>query len=439
MQPKCAIIGGGLAGLSAAVYLAQADLQVELFEGSPKLGGRAYSFTEKTTGHIIDNGQHIMMGCYNETLKFLRLIGALEKLSFQESLSVNFVDKSLGLAPLKTSKHFYPVNLISGLLSYKALKFSERLEILRLFAKLLFRNPADLEGLTVLEWLKKEKQSTRTIAAFWEILSTGTLNADIHKASASIFAPILKEMFLKGSRAASIILPGTGLSELFCEDSQRFIQSHGGSISLSEPVKSLEIQDCKVSKLILEEREVTGFDFVISAVPYYSFSRIFPEEFVKTLQMDGITYSSILSLNIWIKENPFNEKFYGLIDSPVHWVFNHNKFITIVISNAYEIIEKSREDLEDLIFSELEKFFPQFKRKSVLGTKLIKEKRATFVPDSHIMKKRPPAVSSIRNLFLSGDWTATGLPATIEGAVKSGHDAALAGLAFLRNSGMNGR
>ncbi|MGE5352612.1 MAG: hydroxysqualene dehydroxylase HpnE [Acidobacteriota bacterium] len=426
MQKKCVIIGGGLAGLSAAVSLARAGIGVELFESSPKLGGRAYSFTETHSGDVIDNGQHIMMGCYYETLRFLNLIGSESKLKIQKSLSVNFVDKTLGLTPLRTGKIPYPLNLLLGLIGYKALRFSERLEIIKLFTKLLFLNPESIKNLTVIQWLKKENQSPGAIKAFWDILSTGALNTDITRASASIFASILKKMFLKGSRAASIVLPRTGLSDLYCHDSAEFICQHGGSIFLGEPVKSVEIHNNIIKKIILQNREVTGFDFVISAVPYYSFSRIFPGDFVKSLNMHSISYSSILSLNLWLKENPFQEEFYGLIDSPVHWIFNHGKFITIVISNADEISCKSSADIQEIIVSELEKFFPQFHRSFVSAAKLIKEKRATFIPSPDIIKYRPGTISSINNLFLAGDWTQTGLPATIEGAVKSGHDAAMA-------------
>lgn len=430
MQSKCAIIGGGLAGLSAAVYLAQAGLKVELFESSPKLGGRAYSFRDN--GDIIDNGQHIMMGCYRETLKFLRTIGTTDRLSIQDRLKIDFMHSHKGLTPLKTGNSPYPINLLLGLLSYKALGFSERLEIIRLFSKLIFIKPE--EDLTILEWLKKERQSPGAIKAFWEILSVGALNTDISRASASIFASILKVMFLKGNSAASIILPRTGLSELYCEDSARFICQNGGSIMLSEAVKGVEIKDNKVQKIILQSREVTSFDFVISAVPYYAFRRIFPEEFVHSLKMENISYSSILSLNIWMKEIPFTGEFYGLIDSPVQWVFNHRSYITIVISNADGILDKSKEDLEDLILSELEEFFPQFKRDAVTGTRLIKEKRATFVPAPDILKQRPETISPVKNLFLAGDWTQTGLPATIEGAVLSGRKAALAVLESSGNS-----
>lgn len=426
MRNKCIVIGGGLAGLSAAVNLARAGIHVELFEASPKPGGRAYSLTDRTTGETIDNGQHIMMGCYKETLRFLGLIGAMDTIDIRKRLKVNFVDKSLGVVPLEAKNGIYPLNLLSGLLSYKALNLSERFEIVSLFSRLIFIKPKSLFGRTAFEWLKDQKQSPRTIKAFWDILAVGALNTDLRLASASIFAAILKRMFLKGSSAASIILPKTGLSEMYCRQSAEFICSHGGSITLSEPVKGVEIDNGSVQKIILENREVTGFDFVVSAVPFHSFAKIFPEEFVSSMGLSNLSYSSILSLNLWLKENPFTEDFYGLIDSPVHWVFNHRKYITIVISNADGIIEKSRPELLEMILSELEGYFPQFKRSMVYETKLIKEKRATFIPESNILGRRPQTKTPFENLMLAGDWTATGLPATIEGAVKSGYDAARA-------------
>ncbi|MCU7494508.1 MAG: NAD(P)-binding protein [Ignavibacteria bacterium] len=434
MRRKCVIIGGGLAGLSAGVCLAKAGVEVEVFESSPKPGGRAYSFREPSMDDVIDNGQHIMMGCYTETLRFLQTIGATNKLLFQESLQVDFVDKKLGMTPLKTGKSFYPFNLLKGLLSYKALKFSERLEIIGLFSKLPFLRDYSLAGMTILEWLRKEGQSTATIKAFWEILSVGALNTDPARASASLFASILKKMFLHGNSASTIILPKVGLSELFCESAIKFISSNGGSIRLSEPVKEVEIIDGAAKKILLGKRQLSDFDFVISAVPYYSFTRIFPDAFVKSLELENMPYSSIISLNIWLKENPFKGRFYGLVDSPVHWVFNHGKFITTVISNADEISGRSKDDLQELIIGELEEYFPQFQRGFICGVKLIKEKRATFVPLPHVLSRRPDTVSKVKNLFLAGDWTQTGLPATIEGAVQSGHNAARAGINYLKNT-----
>ena len=196
---KCIVIGGGFAGLTAAAYLSNSGFQVELLEASPKLGGRAYSFKDNETGSIIDNGQHIMMGCYHDTLKFIRMIGAEKNFLFQKGLEVNFLNSDSELIKLKSFPFPYPFNLLFGLLNFKALSYSDRIRFLRFFLKLPFISLEKLNELTVYDWLIKENQNEKIRKAFWEILSVGALNTNIKKASALTFAIILKEIFLKGS------------------------------------------------------------------------------------------------------------------------------------------------------------------------------------------------------------------------------------------------
>ena len=136
MQKKVLVIGGGFAGLTAAAYLSHSNYKVTLLESSPKLGGRAYSFLDKETNTIIDNGQHILMGCYFETLNFLSLIGASKNFSFQKRMKVNFVEEGLKIHPLQSPLLFYPVNLLAAVLNYRAIKFTERLHLIQIFFKL---------------------------------------------------------------------------------------------------------------------------------------------------------------------------------------------------------------------------------------------------------------------------------------------------------------
>ncbi len=219
---KCLVIGGGFAGLSAAAYLANADFEVELIEASPKLGGRAYSFIHNKNNTVIDNGQHIMMGCYSETLSFLSLIGALDKVQVQEKLNVKFIKPNFELYELSTLSLLYPFNLVAAILKYSAVSFRERLSILRFFTKLPFFANRDLMKKTVDELLINENQNENVRKAFWEIICVGALNTNLKKASAKIFVDILKEIFLQGSKGSKIVLPKTGLSEMFCEPAKHF-------------------------------------------------------------------------------------------------------------------------------------------------------------------------------------------------------------------------
>ena len=418
---KCLVLGGGFAGLTSAVYLSKAGYKIELIEASPKLGGRAYSFKDTETNTIIDNGQHILMGCYKETLNFLKLINAAANLEFQKHLKVNFVKEDFRLYPLEAKGIFYPLNLALGILSYNALCVSERLRLILLFLKLPLIPSKDLKNLTVYEWLEGEKQAENIRKAFWEILCVGALNTSIRKASAITFVDILKKIFLRGSKSATIVLPAKGLSETYCINAQKFIEQNNGIISFSEKVDSLLFDSDKLVKIKTSKRIIEEFDFVISALPLSAFEKVVNN--IRVFTDLNLTYSSILTLHIWLKENRLNRNFYGLINSRIHWVFNHISHITLVISDANDLIELSKEELIEIAGNELSKFM-NIPQDEIISYKIIKEKRATFIPLNNILGQRPPSVTKFSNFYLAGDWIETGLPSTIESAVKSGRIAA---------------
>jgi len=428
---KCLIVGGGFAGLSAACFLADKGIKVHLLEASPKLGGRAYSFSYKNQidsdgfkSENVDNGQHILMGCYKNTLEFLRLIGAENNVLFQENLKIKFIKNSGTEHNLNASKLFYPVNLLLGILNYTAVSFKERLSIIKLFVKLIFINPDDYNNITVDQWLNIEKQSDGIIKSLWDIIIVGTLNTTAQKASAGMFIKILKEIFFTGNKSSVVVLPKVSLSEMYCENSKSFIERNGGKVTTSEKVNELVIENGKVIKVRTAKDSYSDFDFVILAVPYHSFEKIINISDLEFKQKLEIEYSPILTAHLWLDGNPFKEKFYGLIDSKVHWLFNHGKYVTIVTSAADEIINLKDDELIKIICSELEKYFPIFYQNVVKEYLILKEKRATFVPTVELIKLRNKLKFSYKNIFVAGDWSNTGLPSTIEGAVLSGRIAA---------------
>jgi uncharacterized protein with NAD-binding domain and iron-sulfur cluster len=273
----------------------------------------------------------------------------------------------------------------------------------------------------VKEWLEEERQNENIRKAFWDFLAIGALNTSIEKASAKTFSDILKNIFFRGNKAATIILPRNGLTETYCNNSVQFIESKKGSISLSEQVLEIKLNNSFASEIITSKRSIKDFDYVISAVPLYALEKIIAEENI--FSKPDFSYSSILTIHTWLKENNLKEGFYGLIDSPIHWVFNHGNHITLVRSDADEIIEKSKDELFDLATCEL-KTYTGINIDSIKSYKIIKEKRATYIPSNDILDKRPSTITSIKNFFLGGDWVETGLPSTIESAVKSGRLAA---------------
>jgi hydroxysqualene dehydroxylase len=421
MQKKVIVIGGGFAGLTAAAYLANKNYKVTLLEASPKLGGRAYSFLDKETNSVLDNGQHILMGCYHFTLEFLSLIGAKENFSIQKRLEVNFVKEGFQVLALKSFPFVYPLNLLIAILRFEAISFSERIGLLKVFIKLFFLSSAKFSNMNIKEWLETENQSQNVQDAFWRILAVGALNTSIEKASAKIFIDILKQIFLKGNSAATIVLPKYGLSESYCKNAEEYIVKNGGEIILSEPVEKIVISEDMVTEIHSSRKVFLDFDVVISAIPAFALNRIIDDE--SKISIPDLKYSSILNIHLWLKENKIPEGFFGLINSPLHWVFNKGSHLNIVISDADELVNKSDEDLMEMVKNEMKKFF--FLEPEVNSNyKIIKEKRATFIPSNEIIDKRPAQKTQIKNLILAGDWVDTGLPSTIESAVKSGKAAA---------------
>ncbi len=415
------VIGSGFAGLSAAVHLSSKGKTVQVLEASNKTGGRAYSLKDKSTGTIIDNGQHIMMGCYNETLRFLRMIGAENNLITQNKLEVNFLLPHFHKVKFKADSRLYPLNLVSGLLRYKALSPLNRFRMLKFFFKLPLASDRDLSRMSVYDWLEQENQNEDIRKAFWEILAAGALNTSINKASAKVFCDILKEIFFKGNKASTIILPGEGLTETYCNNAVKFIKERGGSMLTGEQVNKLVVENNRLKAVLTNRRAVKEFKAVLSSVPYYSLKRILAAD--KLPPDPGFTYSSILTVHIWLKENKLEKTFYGLLGSDIHWIFNHGTHLTLVRSDADELMDKSKEEVFELVKSELYKFC-FIEEDDIADYRIIKEKRATFIPSNEILINRPGPSTSVKGLVIAGDWTNTGLPSTIESAVKSGRLAA---------------
>lgn len=415
------VVGGGLAGLSSAVYLSDNGFEVTLLEASPKLGGRTYSMKNDRYDDYYDNGQHILMGCYDYTLDFINKIGGTDKLFIQESMEIDFVKPKDKLYQLKAWKNFYPFNFLFAILKFKALKLKDRFKIIDFFLDLMCSYGEDLRDKTVKEWLQSKHQSEVSIKSFWEILVVGALNTAIEKASAEMFAEILKRIFLQGSRASTIIVPKEGLSQLFGELCRKFVKANHGQIILSEKVLKLEIAVRKIISIITDKNVYKNFDAVVLAVPTFALSKIQTTGTTLQLQVPELQYSPIVNVHLWLSENPFKERFYGLIGSDIHWLFNHGKHISLTTSAADKLIPLENSEIKRHFCSELEKYFSIFSSEMILDFVVIKEKRATFIPDISSNQKRKEKVSSqIENLFFAGDWMNADLPSTIESAVMSG-------------------
>ena len=418
------IIGGGLSGLSAAVHLIKKNISPIIIEASPKTGGRASSHFDKDFSTNLDNGQHILMGCYFNTLDFMRTIQAEDNLLYQDNLHVDFVDAGGNIIPLSAGDLLYPFNTLRALMKYAAVPLHKRLLCAAFFVTciMLYRgvNPS---GLTVSRWLEANGQGREMQRVLWDFLSIGALNTSPDKADALLFRNILRQIFLRGNSAQTIILPKYDLSKTFCEPAEKFIVENGGGIKYAERLLSMQVEDGRVNTIVTNKETYNNFSDIILALPPNVLQHIDGLPVDVKANAGQVQYSSILTFHLKLVDNQLTKPFYGLIGSPLHWVFNHGGHITTVISNADEYVNTTEDDMLKIIKSELRKYL-KISPDKIQSYKIIQEKKATFVPSGEQLKLRPRAATSLTNLFLAGDWVQNGLPATIEGAILNGKNAA---------------
>ncbi|MBL7686055.1 MAG: FAD-dependent oxidoreductase, partial [Deltaproteobacteria bacterium] len=367
---KIAIIGGGLAGLSAGVELAEQGMQVTLFESRPILGGRAYSVLDKTTVDVIDNGQHLFMGCYHHTFDFFKKIGTFPLLQFQNKMEVVFATPEGKSFSLTCPNLPAPLHLLVGLLRLKTLSFKEKIQMIWMVQKVRALSEKDLEDLDALDceqWLRSLKQSESSIKNFWEPLIIATINETPQQSSAKMLAVVLREALLKKKQDSLMVLSTVGLSDLYTQASQKFIEDRGGQILTSSGVSKLLWNEEKIQKMILHSGEEKNFDNYVCALPPNELEKLFAHSeshpFFSALQ--EFEFSPIFSINLWFDRPILNETFIGFLDSPLHWIFKKGQilgkashYVSIVISAADFLKDKSHDDLLNMALEEIHKALP---------------------------------------------------------------------------------
>jgi squalene-associated FAD-dependent desaturase len=447
------VIGGGVAGLSAAVELTNRGVKVLLLEHRPFLGGRTYSFIDETTGDVVDNGQHLLMGCYHETRRYLRLLGADHLASLQPVLRIDFLHPHRGEASLIASRLPSPLHVLTGLLCLRTLSFADRLRLLNVGKELLWtshRKEQRLEALTVDQWLTSLGQSEANKKYLWDIIAIGSLNDDPKKVSALLFFRVLESAFMGSREDASLLIPRVGLSELLCDPAERFLRSNGGEVRKGCTVQEVVLEGSRVSGVHCDDGTTVNANAVVCAVPWYAMRALFRRPILPSDTQAQFVSSPIITVNLWLDRPIMEREFVALLDSRVQWVFNRSKileqqrsevggrgsagrrqYLSLVLSGAAEYVEMEKEWLIAAAMDDLRRAFPTASSATVIHALVIKEKRATFSPQPKVVSLRPSTRTPYDNLFLAGDWTDTGLPATIEGAVRSGRAAAEAVVSYL--------
>ena len=438
------IVGGGLAGLSAGVALAERGFRVAVLEGKPVLGGRAYSFADAETGDFIDNGQHVLMGCYRETLDFLTRIGSRDKLIVHRNLEIEMLDGPGRRAQLRTAPLPGPFHMTAALLRYRHLTLPQRLGVMRAGMRLLYLQRfahARLSRMSVAELMDVTGQGERARRCFWYPLAIATLNEDPELASAGLLAAVFKRAFFSRRIDSAFVYSRVGLSDLYCDAARGFIERRDGVVGCRAIVDGLDFdRDGAIGAVrIRDGRTLRAANFIAAVTPGQCL-KLLPEGAVAEpffSRINALKSSPIICAHIWLDREVTDSAFVGFIGTTTQWLFNkrrifaqygerHPGYLSFVISGARKLVDCSNDQLLDIVLSDLRAMIPAARQAKVVKTLVLKEKQATMAPDPLSDMSRPSTVTPIANLFLAGDWIQTGLPATIESAVISGRAAAAA-------------
>ncbi len=437
------VIGGGLAGLSAACALAERGIAVTLIERRNYLGGRAFSFVDPQTGVELDNGQHVFLRCCTEYIDFLTKIGAFDQTTLQQRLRVTVADRD-GKQGILSSARFLPspLDLLPSLLRYRHLGLMDRLRIIRGMMSIRRvnreRDRERLESMSFREWLLEHGQNEKTIAALWELITLPILNDTIDAASAYMGIMAFQDSLLAGKGMADLGYSRVGLSTLVSDGARRYIESRGGRLLMGRRVSDVQVADGRVTGVRLGEETIDA-DAVISTVPWDGVERLLAHEdadtSLRSVTPPQLEWAPIVGLHIGYDRPVMDQPFLTVLDSPVQWIFNRSLMqesaeassrVSVSISAAWHEAGMTEEELRDLAEAELRPVLPDTADASMTFFRVVKQPQATFRCLPGIQEQRPPQDTPIPGLFLAGDWTQTGWPATMESAVRSGNLAAAA-------------
>jgi zeta-carotene desaturase len=431
-HPTVGIVGGGLAGLSAACALADAGYKITLFERRAFLGGRASSYEHPGTGETMDNSQHVLLGCCTNLRDLYRRLGVTDKVRWYKRIT--FIEPGGRSSFIESSWLPAPFHSALSFLQYKLLSLRDKLAIARGLMGLVSGVPED-SGEDFLSYLRRKGQTRAAIERFWAPVLVSSLNEELDKTSVKYAAMVFRDAFLKSAEAGRMGVPTVPLSELYGVAAD-YIRARGGEVRLRSKIDSLAFEDA-AAVLRSDECEFR-FDYAVSAIPYHLLGRILPQsEAGEALlkKVSNLRAVPITGIHLWFDREVTPLEHAALLDRNIQWMFQKSKilarpngrandggsYLELVVSSSKGLLEMGRGEIIALALKELAEFFPAVNEAKLLKAAVVKEVHATFAPAPLSDEYRASPLSPWPRLFLSGDWTATGWPATMEGAVRAGY------------------
>ncbi len=442
------VIGGGLAGLSSGVALAEAGFRVRLLEKRPHLGGRATSYLLPSGEHV-DNCQHVMLGCCTNLGDFYRRVGAAHKIRTYRRLL--FADSAGRRGVIEASFLAPPFHLAPSFALFPSLTWADKHPIAHALLRIARSGgrPAELDGAggaTMLDWLQRLGQTEAAIERFWRVVLVSALDEELGRIDARYGVDVFWKAFLANRSGFELGIPAVPLGELY-GDCPGAIERRGGEVRTRAGVREICIAEGRVTGVRLENGEVATADFYLAAVPHDLLPALLPAPVVERepafANLRNLRTAPITGVHLWFDRAVMTEPFLTLLDRTTQWIFNKSRlyaapdssgsngapaeagqYLQLVISASYDLVPRSRQEIIELCRGELQEILPAVREAQLLKATVIKETAATFSPEPGCDRWRPTQKSPVKNLFLAGDWTATGWPATMEGAVRSGYLAA---------------
>jgi squalene-associated FAD-dependent desaturase len=420
-MPSVIVIGGGLGGLASAAALGQSGFQVDLFEARGFLGGRATSYpVPGDTSEVIDNCQHVLLRCCVNLMDFYRRLGVADRIQFHEQFF--FIEPGGRTSVLQAGGLPAPLHFTASFLDLRFLGMDDKLAIGRALWAIRREHGRreDLDRITMLDWLREKGQPERAIRRFWNQVLVSAVNEDLDRMAASHGFQVFWLGFLARANAYEMGIPAVPLGDLYGPDGWKRIPNV--RMHARAAVERVIVDDGAIHG-VLAAGERQAADYYVCALPFERLPALIPE---LDLKLEGFEHSPITGIHLWFDRSITELPHATLLDRTVQWMFNKSggRYVQLVVSASRSLVEMPRAEVIALAVRELAEFFPLAREAKLEKAHVVKEIRATFSARPGLEQARPLSATRFGNLFLAGDWTRSGWPPIMEGAVRSGYLAA---------------
>jgi zeta-carotene desaturase len=436
-ERSVAVIGGGVAGIAAAVALSEAGFRVELLEKRPLLGGRASSFIDAQTGERTDECQHGTMRCCTNLEDLLTRLGVQDQIAYCDTIP--FLDSAGKRSVIAGCFLPAPSHTLFSFVTFRSLSLADKLGIARaMFAMLLSKPDPAYERRTVADWFRHMGQTERALKRFWRPILVSACNEELERISCFYAFKIFREGFLLHPQAYHFGIPKVPLGTLYTEPTQAYLQARGGCVQMRTIVQEIRFAKGRVAGLLLSDGATVTADYYVSALQFDLLLKLLPPEVTAGVayfeNLKHLELAPLCGVHLWFDRPIDCPPALAILDRDTEWIFNKTQnfglppeqgtYLSIVISASHRFAQTAKEELLSRVVQEVRECLPEARQARLMRSQVIRWPKATLVPKPGIEALRPDQRSPVPNLFVAGEWTQTGWPSTMESAARSGYKAA---------------